>query len=91
MRTEINTEQLEIIEEVVDGWSEDKSIDRAVEELIELSHALLKRKREKQFYGPVIQIKEEMADVHIALKHLEFIYGEYQSQINMKMEKCKNQ
>lgn len=62
----------------------DKSIKRASEELLELSLSLLHFGRNKVVRGEVLN---EMADVHIVLKHLEIKFGDYQQQLDAKVIK----
>ncbi len=78
-------EQDDTINNAVFKWSLDKSVTRASEELLELSLALLHYARGRNNTDNVL---EEMADVRIALRHLEFKFGSYQKQINEKVKKC---
>lgn len=62
--------------------------DVAIEELSELTKAIVKQRR---FGNNTSSIVEEMADVYICLKHLQIIYriddNELQKQIDYKMER----
>lgn len=79
-------EQDEAIKSAIDKWNLNKTVTRASEELLELSIALLHygRGRAKNTEN----VLEEMADVRIVLRHLEFKFGCYQKQLNEKVTKC---
>lgn len=85
MYTELKAQHFEKIKEAVSKWDDDKSVRRAVEELTELSSALLQNFRGKISTDEVLR---EMADVRIALAHLEIKKGNYQSHVEAKMQKC---
>lgn len=77
-----------MISRTVEKWDTDKSIKRASEELLELALSLLHFNREK---ASVAEVLNEMADVHIALKHLEIKFGDYQEQLDVKVIKGNSQ
>lgn len=85
--TEFNEEQLKQIFNTVSAWTLDKSFRRAGEELLELALALIHYERSKIARSKVL---DEMADVRIALCHLEFIFGNYQKQLDAKIAKDSN-
>ena len=82
--TEFSNKQLETIQRTVAAWNLDKSVRRAGEELLELALALMHYERDKV---DAVDVLNEMADVKIALKGLEFIFGSYQAQLNEKVIK----
>jgi len=82
--TKFSQNQLNLIEKTVSNWSDDKTIKRASEELLELSLSLLHFDRNK---ASISDIKKEMADVKIALQHLEFRFGNYQSDLDKRVIK----
>ena len=84
MPTEFTQEQIESIQRAVKSWTLEKSTSRAVEELQELSLALLHSARGK---ADVTDILNEMADARIVLKHLELRFGSYQEQLDRKIIK----
>lgn len=81
---EFSQQQIDAIALNVQKWPRDKSIQRAGEELLELHLALLHLGRGKVSMNDVL---EEMADVRIALKHLEIKFGDYQEQLDRKVIK----
>ncbi len=88
----ISDNQLDVIHLIVNKWGQHQSITRACEELNELSVDLLKLLRKNSFadYDKQIdKIKDEMADVRIALEHLEIKFGNYQKEFDMKIERLK--
>jgi len=78
-------EQIETIKKQVRGWDLTYSVLRAIEELGELTVALtyLCRKPGDRQH----EVLAEMADVRIALKHLEIVFGNCQDFINKKVGK----
>jgi hypothetical protein len=82
--TEFSQQQIESIRHTVSVWDQSTSIKRATEELMELCLALLHFDRNKATINDVLN---EMADVKIALKHLEIKFGCYQTQLNEKVIK----
>ncbi|SIQ14736.1 hypothetical protein [Marinobacterium stanieri] len=87
--TNFTPTQLIAIDQTVSAWGLDKSIQRAGEELLELGLALQHFNRNKVGKEVVLN---EMADVRIVLQHLEFIFGNYQTQLDAKVLKgCSQQ
>ena len=82
--TQLTPEQAEAIQITVANWDSTTAVQRAVEELQELSLALLHWSRDRVPYS---HVKSEMADVHIVLRHLEFRFGEYQAFLADKIKK----
>lgn len=82
--TELSKGQVAAIKAIVSEWDFDESIRRAIEELAELQVALLHYRRGRSTTLPVLS---EMADVHIALKHLELLLGGYERQLDDKLRK----
>jgi len=83
----LSTDQISLIRKAVTEWDSNKVTKRASEELLELSLALLHHDRNK---ASIDEIKAEMADVHIVLKHLELKFGSYQKQLDTKTLKCSH-
>lgn len=81
---EFSEQQLEAIHRTVAAWPLGKSVRRAGEELLELALALIHYERDKV---DVDEVLSEMADVRIALRHLEFKFGDYQAQLDAKVVK----
>ncbi|RDE25169.1 hypothetical protein DV711_06325 [Motiliproteus coralliicola] len=76
--------QIAAIASTVNDWDDDKSIKRASEELLELALVLLHLDRGK---ATITDVKLEMADVRIALQHLELKVGNYQAELDAKVIK----
>ena len=85
MSTALTPAQEQQIKETVAKWDRSMSIDRACEELAELQIALYHYKRRRTCHRH--DIYEELADVHIALRHLEFVFGGYQLELDEKVTK----
>lgn len=85
--TELSLEHIEEIKKTIEKWSDSESIMRACEELNELSIALLHFHRGRPF--AIEQVRLEMADVKIALKHLELKYGGFQKELDYKMKRME--
>ena len=77
-------EQIEVIKTQVTEWDMDKSVKRACEELSELQTALLHYDRGK---CDVVNVLEEMADVAIAIEHLQIKFGSCQLEVNKRVGK----
>ena len=65
----MNKRQYEVLEKAVETWGEVAQTDMMIEEMAELTKALLNNRR-----GRESNISEEMADVYIMLKQLEIIF-----------------
>lgn len=62
----------EIYREAINAWGADMQIDMCVEEMAELTQALIKFKRGK---GDLNNIAEEIADVSIMLEQMAMVFG----------------
>lgn len=76
--------KVEIMEKAIATFGVDKQVDIAIEEMSELTKALLKLRRcayhfdsehAPQYADELDHVREEMADVSIMLSQLELIYG----------------
>lgn len=66
-----------VLEKAIETYGETSQIDKAIEEMAELTKALLKlRYVEKDFEKEIVQdaVAEEMADVEIMLTQLHMIF-----------------
>lgn len=78
-------DERKIMQEAIDRYGVKAQVDIAIEEMSELTKALLKlrREKEKQPYDylsehrAIENVMEEMADVSIVLDELALIYGGY--------------
>ena len=84
----------EILYKVIDTYGKDKQIDIAIEEMSELTKALLKYRRSK--HGDktcgnnlVGNIVEEIEDVQIMLDQMKIIYGSSESGRRYKIYRLK--
>lgn len=72
----------EVLKQAVSTWGKDAQVDMAIEEMSELTKALLKERRATHYIGPQAAahaqegIYEEMADVIIMLMQLLMIFGD---------------
>lgn len=83
--------EAKILQDAIDTYGEDKQIDIAIEEMSELTNALLKYRR-KGVYAGVEEYKaimEEMADVGIMLNQLALIFGDCAEQEIAKLERLE--
>lgn len=87
-----------ILEGAIAKWGPELQTDVAIEEMAELTQALLKYRRaiSKAPSGNVpavvmarLRIREEMADVSIMLRQLELIYGGYADEKILKLERLE--
>lgn len=85
-QTNLSPHDISVIRKKVDEWDDSEAICRAVEECNELATDLLRHKRGRI---TVDKLKEEIADVRIVLAHLEYRFGSYQEQLDVKLNKCK--
>ncbi len=81
----------ENLEKIINTYGEQAQIDIAIEEMSELTKALLKHRRAK-IKDPIIEndIAEEMADVKIMLEQLEIIFNnteDVKEYMNFKVER----
>jgi NTP pyrophosphatase (non-canonical NTP hydrolase) len=67
----------EILQEAINRYGEDAQIDMMIEEMSELTQALLKLRRNKFSSDPkyIIQVCEEMADVEIMTQQMRMIFN----------------
>lgn len=83
----MNKKQYEVLEKAVETWGEVAQTDMMIEEMAELTKALLNNRR-----GREGNISEEMADVYIMLKQLEIIFeneGKINHFINKKIKRLE--
>ncbi|MBD5547541.1 MAG: hypothetical protein HDQ97_09095 [Lachnospiraceae bacterium] len=83
----MNKKQYEVLEKAVKTWGEAAQTDMMIEEMAELTKALLNNRR-----GRESNISEEMADVYIMLKQLEIIFenkGKINHFINEKIKRLE--
>lgn len=83
----MNKRQYEVLEKAVETWGEVAQTDMMIEEMAELTKALLNNRR-----GRESNISEEMADVYIMLKQLEIIFeneGKINQFINEKIKRLE--
>ena len=80
----------DLLESCIRIYGKRSQIDMAIEEMSELTKALLKERRITDEYETSDRIAEEMADVIIMLEQLMMIFDnseEIQKQINFKLER----
>lgn len=65
-----------ILLQVIAEYGKDAQTDMMIEEMSELTKALLKRRRYPDDESTVDNIREEMADVQIMLDQMRIIYGD---------------
>lgn len=71
------TEQKEVFEAAIRKFGEDHQIDKAIEEMAELTKALLKLRSNKQYDMHIklfTDICEEIADVEIMIDQLKLLF-----------------
>lgn len=74
-----------VLTEIINTYGVHNQMDIAIEEMSELTKALLKFRRYGSNAQTIGDIREEMADVHIMLQQLELIFGDYSYQENEKL------
>ena len=82
----------DILNKAIETYGEDAQIDKAIEEMAELTKALLKlRYCEKDFERQIVQdaVSEEMADVEIMLTQLHMIFGNTKKVEEYQIKKIK--
>lgn len=92
MPVQFTNHHIKVIQDVVGEWTERQSVTRATEELAELIVELQKSFRcatDGEWRLQKRCIKLEMADVKIALKHLEILFGNYQQELDSKMQRLE--
>lgn len=90
----LNDEQREVLKLAIEIYDVDNQIYQAIEEMAELTKALLKLRREipkdkEKVNKRIADIEEETADVAIMIAQLEMIFnaGRIQSVANKKIER----
>lgn len=86
----MTVEQVHILNNAVNTYGKQNQVDKAIEEMAELTKALLK---ERHNAGSVEHVTEEMADVFIMLSQLNLIYDNsttLDEQINYKIKRLEN-
>lgn len=66
-------EREQILQAAIDYYGIDRQVDQAIEEMAELTKALLKMRRPN--HGNLRNVLEEIVDVQIMLDQLRIIYG----------------
>ena len=82
----------DILNRAIETYGEHSQIDKAIEEMAELTKALLKlRYCEKDFERQIVQdaVSEEMADVEIMLTQLHMIFGNTKKVEEYQIKKIK--
>lgn len=70
--TDMTEKQIEILHKAIQTYGKQSQVDKAIEEMAELTKELLK---ERQNNGSIDDLAEEMADVYIMLSQLCLIFG----------------
>lgn len=86
----MTVEQLKILHDAVQTYGKANQVDKAIEEMAELTKALLK---ERHNAGSVDDVTEEMADAFIMIAQLIFIYDNstaFDEQINRKIKRLEH-
>ena len=93
----MDSKDQEVLERAIDTFGIDSQVDMAIEEMAELTKALLKYRRccngdiyvddKDKLFGNVI---EEMADVQIMLNQLYIMFGEPVNYPKEKINRLKN-
>lgn len=86
-----------ILEGAIGKWGPELQTDVAIEEMAELTKAVMKYRRALEstnWFHPDLEpfrqnIREEMADVSIMLRQLELIYGGYADEEIRKLERLE--
>ncbi len=65
----------EIYQAAIDTFGEDHQIDRMIEEMSEVTHALLRQRRCKHGVIEKDNVYEELADLEIVLEQMKIIFG----------------
>ena len=81
-----------ILRDAITAWGRDSQVDMMIEEMSELTKALLKERRVPPFpvinlKEAIVNIREEMADVQIVLDQMKLIYGDPADIEAMKLER----
>jgi len=81
---ELTEKHVSAIAQTVREWEIETAVRRGVEELAELQLVLLHYLRGR---ASIEDVRSELADVHIVLKHYELTFGDYQSELDAKVIK----
>lgn len=68
-----------ILEAAIERWGDDRQVDKAIEEMAELTKALLKERQAMHDAGDTSKqdhVVEEIADVQIMLNQMQLIFGD---------------
>ena len=85
--------EVAIMEGAIALYGVESQVNMAIEEMAELTQALLKLRRAESDtarYVAVVAIREEMADVSIMLSQLELIYGDVSDIEEAKLWRLQN-
>lgn len=89
-------EEMEIYEAAIEHWGPEVQIDKAIEELCELTTALIKFQNKKhtpwesEYEKLVGAVNEERADVTIMINQLDLIFGDNTEMEIQKLTKLQN-
>ena len=81
-----------ILEQAIEYYGDDHQIDKALEEMSELTKALLKlRYCENRYERQIVQdaVDEEMADVEIMLEQMKLIFNNHRRVEQQKSKKIE--
>lgn len=84
-----------ILGKAIETYGEESQVDMAIEEMSELTKALLKYRRASKNQTDIgiaqahFDIQEEMADVEIMLDQLKILFGETTCERKRKLERLK--
>jgi NTP pyrophosphatase (non-canonical NTP hydrolase) len=81
----------EILQKAIDAYGEPMQEDICIEEMSELTKALIKYRRAHgaEKYAVRDNIREEIADVQIMLDQMRMIYGDTMEQENFKVQRLE--
>lgn len=65
----------QVYSDALDMWGVDLQLDVAIEEMSELTKAIIKRRRFPHQAGTLAKIIEEIGDVEIMMEQMRFILG----------------
>jgi len=85
-------ERSALLQRAVDTWGRFAQVDMMIEEMSELTKALLKERRAapvpvSDLENAIANIREEMADVQIMLDQMKLIYGDPESIESKKLDR----
>lgn len=82
----MSSNHVEVLEKAITFYGEENQVTKAIEEMAELTVALLHRHRVDGFKN----VKEELADVWIMMAQLEIIFGRFDDILKQKIERLEN-